>query len=762
MIIDPPRKTKDDAPTHKVQSLKKRAICLAVVGFAVGLAAPAAAQEAPKAALSSAPAPDQEAAREITFEADVLAYDSDQDVVTASGNVVLRSDQKSAIAKQVTWNRKSGQIIATGDVRFVDEAGDQLFTDRLELNDKFEVGAMDNLLLALREGGRLAAKDAARGVNGDITLQTAVYSACALENAQGCPRNPSWRVTAKRVIYDPKEKRVTFKGAFLELFGARILPLPGLAFHTDGRAVSGILIPDFQVSQSNGVEVNANYYLRLADNADLNLGAYVFSAAPPMGSAQFRHLTGNGAYQITGYATESQRISGATGAAATQRDFRGYIEANGRFQFSPEWSLTASIRRASDRTFLRRYDISRDDRLRSTFNLERIGEQSYLSIAGWSTQTLRLGQSQGQIPVALPVIDYRRRLPNPVLGGTVDLQLNSLNLMRDSGQNTQRAFASAQWDLRTVTGLGQVVTFTALARGDIYHSSQNDLTSTAFYRGDAGWQGRGIALAAIDMQWPFVGRAFGGTQVLIPRIQIVATPQLKNLAVPNEDSRAIDLEDSNLFALNRFPGYDRFEDGTRVTYGFDWELQRPGWRFKTSLGQSYRLADASQILVNGTGLSGRLSDFVGRTEVRYKDFIKLTHRYRLDKDNLALRRNEFDATIGSRQTYAEIGYLKLNRNIDTSIEDLRDREELRAAARVAFARYWSMFGSGVFNLTKGNADPALNSNGFDPVRTRLGLGYQDDCLEFGLTWRRDYITSGDARRGDTFQIYFALRNLGFR
>ena len=33
---------------------------------------------------------------------------------------------------------------------------------------------------------------------------------------------------------------------------------------------------------------------------------------------------------------------------------------------------------------------------------------------------------------------------------------------------------------------------------------------------------------------------------------------------------------------------------------------------------------------------------------------------------------------------------------------MRDREELRVAGRVAFARYWSLFGSGVFDLTGKN------------------------------------------------------------
>ena len=47
----------------------------------------------------------------------------------------------------------------------------------------------------------------------------------------------------------------------------------------------------------------------------------------------------------------------------------------------------------------------------------------------------------------------------------------------------------------------------------------------------------------------------------VPRVQLVLTPPTPNLDIPNEDARSVDLEDSNLFALNRFPGYDRWEDG---------------------------------------------------------------------------------------------------------------------------------------------------------------------------------------------------------
>ncbi|NBW76773.1 MAG: LPS-assembly protein LptD [Sphingomonadaceae bacterium] len=751
-----PARLRPPCPPCALRSWKSGALALALLS----MASAAEAQEAPATPPASTDANAADAP--VAFEADGISYDDASDSVTAFGNVVMRRDNQSVRADKVIWNRKTGEVEASGSIRLVDSDGNQLFADSLMLDDELRAGAMQNMLLALREGGRLAAANGSRTADGMVALTNAVYSACAVEDSAGCPVRPSWRITAERVTYDETKKLIRFKGARLELFGARLLPLPGLMLTSDGRPISGLLIPDVRLSASNGVEFSQIYYKRLGNNRDLALTGYVYTKALPMISGQFRQLTSEGAYQVTGYATRSSRIPIGGAPVGSQSDFRGYLAGNGRFQLSPHWSIMASGRVASDRTFLRRYDISRDDRLRSVIEAERIDPNSYLSIAGWATQTLRVGDAQGQVPIALPVIDYRRRLADPVLGGKVEFQANSLAITRTTGQDTQRAFALARWDLRRITGLGQEVTFTALARGDVYNSDENNLTATAVYRGNPGWQTRGLATAAVDVKWPLLGEFLGGTQVLTPRFQVVASPNLRNLAIPNEDARAIDLEDSNLFALNRFPGYDRIEDGVRFTYGFDWQWERPGWRVATTIGQSYRLTSKPTLLPDGTGLSSRSSDIVGRTEIRYKDFVRLTHRFRLDKDNFAVRRNEIDAAIGNERTYAEVGYLRLNRNISAIAEDLKDREELRVAGRVAFARYWSLFGSGVFNLTGKNEDPTLTTDGFQALRTRLGVAYQDDCLELALTWRRDFVATGDARRGNTFQVSIAVRNLGFR
>jgi LPS-assembly protein len=119
-----------------------------------------------------------------------------------------------------------------------------------------------------------------------------------------------------------------------------------------------------------------------------------------------------------------------------------------------------------------------------------------------------------------------------------------------------------------------------------------------------------------------------------------------------------------------------------------------------------------------------------------------------------------DLTVGSEETYVQAGYLRLNRDIDPLVEDLRDREELRLAGRVKIGRYWSVFGATVVDLTDREEDPFSVADGWEPVRNRLGIAYEDECLELGLTWRRDYERLGEFRKGTTFALQIALKGLG--
>ncbi len=536
------------------------------------------AQAVAQDAAPEAPAPiaADDGQRRVNFTSDQLVYDTEAEIVTVTGNVQMASEGNNLRADRVVWNRTTGEVRAEGNVAATNPQGDTAYGDSIVLTDTLRDGVIENLLLVLEDGGRLAA-DRAERRDGFTTLTRAAYSPCAVVDAQGCPKDPTWKITAVRVVHDPVRNRIRYQGASLNLFGAPILALPGLS-HPDGSGGggSGLLVPDIRFSRSNGLEVALPYYFKLAPNRDATITPHIYSDVLPMLEGRYRQLTDLGAFQAAAFVTHGSRVRIDEEASDPRnRGIRAYLEANGRFQLDPLWTVTAQARYATDRTFLRRYDISRDDRLRSAVIAERIAEDSYVSIAGWAFQGLRMTDVAGQQPFALPVIDARLRLDDPFLGGRFELQANSLSIVRTEGQDTQRAFAGARWDRRMITSLGQELLFTAYARGDIYHANDTLLTPTLIYRGEEGWNARAIGALAAEVRWPLVGPAFGGTQRLTPRLQLVATPPTRNLDIPNEDARSVDLEDSNLFALNRFPGYDRWEDSSRVTYGLDYALDLP-------------------------------------------------------------------------------------------------------------------------------------------------------------------------------------------
>ncbi len=692
----------------------------------------------------------------IDFAADSLAYDDNADIVTATGNVLIVREGYRLRANEVAYNRKTGFVEARGNVIVIDPGGNQAFGDKVNVSDSLRDAAIENILVVLQDGGRLAARNGTR-INGVSVLNRAVYSPCDITGEDGCPRAPVWQIKAVKVVHNPAKHRLVYKDAYFELFGLPILYLPRFS-HPDGKSgnTAGLLVPDVQYSRSLGAELSVPYYVPLTPSSDLTITPSIYSQVNPALSAEYRRLTAKGPIRIGAVAT----VAPIPNSSKVGDEFRGYFYANGQLQHSSDWRSTFGLRYATDDTFPRRYDISRDVVLRNYYELEHFASDSYLSVAGWAFQTLRVGDRQGLQPVALPLVDFQwdPELDLLSLGGRLQVRANTVALTRTSGEDTRRALASVRYDLTRLTTLGQRVTFTALGRGDLYNVDNSAAATLASYAGRNGFQGRGLGAVAVDVEWPFAGPAFGGLQTFTPRVQLVASTSGRNNVIPNEDSRSVDLEDTNLFDINRFPGYDRWEGGPRITYGGRWTLDRPGLSIIAEAGQSYRLDDKQSIFPNGTGLNDRLSDYVGRTTVRFGRLVDFTHRWRLDKDNFAIRRNEIDATVGGRRTFAEIGYSRLNRDI--AIEDLPDREEVRAGGRVQLTRFWSVFGSVILDLTSRSDDPLSIADGFDPIRHRIGIAYEDECLEFGVTWKRDYTQVQDVRRGNSFLLKLALKNLG--
>ena len=265
---------------------------LLLIGVALGtLARPSAAQETsqveppPLAAASPEivdPTAEIDPDQVIDFAADTLTYEDRTDVVTATGNVVIVRGGYRLRARTVEYDRRTGVVEARGNVIVIDPGGNQAFGDRVELSESLRDGAIENILLVLQDGGRLAARGGVR-TDGRSELDRAVYSPCDIDDEDGCPKQPVWQIKAVKIIHDPARERMTYRHAYFELFGVPVLYLPSLSHPVggDGNA-SGLLVPDLRLDRSLGLEVQVPYYLAFAENRDLTITPHLYTSANPM------------------------------------------------------------------------------------------------------------------------------------------------------------------------------------------------------------------------------------------------------------------------------------------------------------------------------------------------------------------------------------------------------------------------------------------------------------------------------------------------
>ncbi len=177
----------------------------------------------------------------------------------------------------------------------------------------------------------------------------------------------------------------------------------------------------------------------------------------------------------------------------------------------------------------------------------------------------------------------------------------------------------------------------------------------------------------------------------------------------------------------------------------DWSLELPNIFVTSTVGQSYRFTDTTAIFPEGTGLTGQFSDVVEEPGSATGAFWTSITAIASTRTTLAVRRNEVDFTIGSDQTYARIGYLRLNRNTDRRSRTCAIRKNCgwrRACCSAVTVDFRHCHRRPYRGRRTPSRWPTDGSR-----RHRLGIQYADECLELGLTWRRDYEQIGSFRKG---------------
>jgi LPS-assembly protein len=362
---------------------------------------------------------------------------------------------------------------------------------------------------------------------------------------------------------------------------------------------------------------------------------------------------------------------------------------------------------------------------------------------------LREDDNQDRIPIVLPLAESRLVSEPMRWGSHWTLDSSFLALTRLDGLDTRRLSSTAAWEVPTVGRFGEVYRLEASLRGDAYYTEGNPESFSS--TGGSNATGRLLPRVTGDVSWPLIGDGWGWTYELEPLTQLSLAPEGGNQNdIPNEDSRDFEFDETNLLEPNRFPGLDRNEGGGKLAYGTRFSGFGPrALQVSGILGQSWRMYGSSPF-PEGSGLDDRLSDYVGRVDVRPSEYLDLGFRFRLANDEPELRRSDLGVSVGPSWLRVSVDYLNLSREADAEEEDGFDsREEVVFGARAQVTDRLTLAGQTRQDLTRSAT-----------VANQLGLLYTHPCLTLLAGFEQRFTTTGEIDDETTMLVRIALRNLG--
>ncbi|MDD9901483.1 MAG: LPS assembly protein LptD [Alphaproteobacteria bacterium] len=681
----------------------------------------------------------------VHFQAVRLLHDDDAQTVTALGDVEFIQGAKILRAEKMVYHLDTDVVQAIGNVSLLDEDGSVYFSEYVELAKDMRDGFIQGLLSHLADGSRFTAAEARRTDGTRTEMHEASYTACHV-----CETNPNpiWQFKADKVVHDEKNKNIEYKNARLEVFGVPLAWSPVFS-HADPsvKRRSGFLRPRFGWSDSIGTFAEGGYYFDIAKNKDATLSVRPTTRKGVLTQGQWRQRFENGRLEVNGSFAQSDRVE-EDGRIEDDR-VRAHLSANGLFDLNEKWRAGFDLNRASDKGYLRLYDIDRSNILHNDIYAERFSGRDYSRISVQNVQDVRLGVRPVQ-PDILPIAEHHMLgEPQSLLGGRWSLDVMGAHLQRPaSGQDTQRANGSIGWQRRDVHApTGLVATTAAGAAGDLYAVQNNAAAS-----GTNTESARGHGFASVTASYPLVKPLERAELMAEPLVGIGASTRVNNTPAdfPDEDSIDVRIDANNLFANNRFPGYDRHEDGVRVSYGMKGGYYAHDGRYaRAFVGQSYRFNDNDGLFPQGSGLERHASDFVGQFGIGNGDWISADYRIQLDSETLAAHRHELQAQGKiDDKLKLDTRFIYLDAIAGTGF--IEPREQWQLGGTYAFTENWSMTSGTLMDF---GAEPGLR-------RASLMLSYADECFSFSAQGVRNLISDASGESGTLVLLRVGLKNIG--
>lgn len=701
--------------------------------------------------------------------ADQVGYDEEFGIFVARGNVEMQRDDKIVMADVLTYNERTKTLSASGNVAILMPTGDTIFGSYADITEDLNDGVIRDFRALLADESRLAANSAER-INGNVlALRDPVYTPCA-PCKEDPTRQPIWQVKADSAIQDDIEQTVTYRNARMEMWGIPMFWTPYFRHPAPGvKRQSGLLEPKYSFSSGeSGYQIATPYFITLGTDKDITLTPILRIDGEPeslggVGVVEYRQRFRDGAIKLEGSGTSEDRYGDDNRENVREDEFRGHAAATGLFEINRDWRWGGNFKVATDKTYLRQYNLGSPRWLQNQVWAEGFFGRSYFEARAYGFQTTFLTKRRrlrargvenddDTAPIVLPTVNYNFVGEPDSYGSYWGLDVGTQNILREDGREYVRMSAKPKWTLPYTSPLGDIYELSLSVQADLYDVNGVDPESENVnpIGGDEfdGTDGRIFPQGSLKWRYPFVRPGETITQIFQPIAQLVLAPNWGNDGnIPNEDSSDLAWDVARVFDADRIAGNDRVDNGSRINYGAQWlGYFGDGGSAEVFVGQSLRFLGDSTSNYNDSGLEGDLSTLVGRVSIAPKEWFRASYDFELDTDDMNVKRHEASVSVGANALWITGGYAYAD-----NPPRYEDDEEISLGVSSRYFDDWRFRAGATYDLQID--DFSIISSSID---------YQDEC--FGATFSVYYEPDDDTRTefsGElTGMVQFRFTNLG--
>jgi LPS-assembly protein len=215
------------------------------------------------------------------------------------------------------------------------------------------------------------------------------------------------------------------------------------------------------------------------------------------------------------------------------------------------------------------------------------------------------------------------------------------------------------------------------------------------------------------------------TYVLEPMAQVAIAPFLRqDPRIPNEDSVDFAFDETNLFQIDKSPGFDLLDSGQRLNVGGRATIEDDnGLSASALIGRSFR-AEPDPFLPARTGLTQTSSDWIFAANATPFKGVNFFTRWRLDSGTLQVNQMETGVDVTTSRFDGQIRYLQEAQDPDGQpVRDLDFHGEVFLWKNWGVSAYGA-FESGIWR------------------QSDFGIVYRDQCIRVEILYNRNNTNNG--------------------